>query len=450
MDPSPSASSDRLRRDLRAILGDGIAFSFMVGVGETYVPAFALAAGLGDVVAALVATLPMLAGAVLQLVTPAAVRRLESHRRWVVFCAVAQAASFVPLCGAALVGRLPLALLFASTAAYWAFGMSTSPAWNTWVGTLVPPTMRARYFATRARWCHAAVFVGLLAGGLWLQLGAPAGRPLLVFAAPFAAAMAARALSARFLAAQSEPRPIPDGGLGISLRAFATHLRAHGHGRLLAAMLALQLTVWIAAPFFTPYMLGPLGLSYAGFMSFTAAAFAGRVLVLPAFGRLAQRAGTGRLLWIGGLGIVPLPALWLVSDHTGYLFALQVFSGVGWGAFELATLLGFFESIPARDRTSVLSMFNLANALAIATGSLLGALLFRAFDAHAAAFAGIFLVSTAARLATLPLLRRAARTLPPPLPPPPLRTLAVRPSAGALERPVLAALGGGAQSSSEG
>ena len=40
--------SAQLRRDLRAIVGDGVAFSVMVGAGEAYIPAFALAAGLGE------------------------------------------------------------------------------------------------------------------------------------------------------------------------------------------------------------------------------------------------------------------------------------------------------------------------------------------------------------------------------------------------------------------
>ena len=52
-------SGRRVERDLRSMIGDGIAFSAMVGLGETYVPAFALAAGHGDLAAGLVATLPM-------------------------------------------------------------------------------------------------------------------------------------------------------------------------------------------------------------------------------------------------------------------------------------------------------------------------------------------------------------------------------------------------------
>ena len=47
-----------LRSDLLASVNDGAAYGGMVGVGETYLPAFVLAVGLGEVAAGLVTTVP--------------------------------------------------------------------------------------------------------------------------------------------------------------------------------------------------------------------------------------------------------------------------------------------------------------------------------------------------------------------------------------------------------
>src|SRR5215831_21338755 len=86
--PGPAARmtlrAETLRSDLRQMTADGVFFSVMVGLGEAYVPAFALALGQGATAAGLLATLPLLAGACFQLVTPVAVRWLRSYRRWVV------------------------------------------------------------------------------------------------------------------------------------------------------------------------------------------------------------------------------------------------------------------------------------------------------------------------------------------------------------------------------
>ena len=135
---------------------------------------------------------------------------------------------------------------------------------------------------------------------------------------------------------------------------------------------------------------------------------------------------------------MPLPALWLLSDAVGWLLLLQLLSGVAWAAFELAMLLSFFEHIPERSRTSVLSMFNLATALALAGGSLVGSRLLAGFSGETAD-AFVFLVSSGARRLAL-LLLRGVRDVMPAVETPPLRELSVRPSVGAIERPVLAGL----------
>jgi MFS family permease len=429
-----------VRSDLQAMLGDGFAFSFMVGIGESFLAPFALALGFGDATAGLVMTAPMLAGALLQLVTPAAVGRLGSHKRWVVLCAVLQAVSFLPLVAGALAGRMPIELLYLTVSLYWGLGMATSPAWNTWAGTLVPVSLRAGFFAQRARWSQASLLAGLAGGGLLLDLGARRGDSVGVYSLVFAAALLARGISALFLGLQSEPRPVPLGETRISPRAIRHHLRSGGHGRLLAFLLVFQSSVWIVAPYFTPYMLGPLGLDYLEFTALTGTAFLARILALPALGRLAHVGGTRRVLWLGSLGIVPIPALWLVSDSLVWLFALQLASGVAWAAFELAALLSFFEHIPLHSRTSVLTIYNLVYALAIVGGGAVGGLILELGSGAEASYVALMVVSTSARLLSLRMLRGVPNVLPSTAEPPPLRTLSVRPSAGALQRPVLSAL----------
>jgi len=411
----------------------------MVGLGETYVPAFALAVDLGEVIAGLVATVPMLAGACFQLATPFAVRRLGSYRRWVVLCARLQALSFVPLLAGAALGRIDVAWLVLSAISYWAFGMATGPAWNTWVTTLVPPEIRAHFFAHRARSCQAALLGAMLCAGLLLELGGRRGSALDAFALLFAAAMAARFVSAGYLARQSETAGLAVQHRALPLDAVVRSVREAGATRVLVYLIGMQTTVHFASPWFTPYMLGPLELSYGDFMALTGIAFLSRVLVLPVLGRIAHHRGTRTLLWWGAVGIVPLPVLWLVSDSLIYLLGLQICAGAAWAALELATTLSFFEGIPERDRASVLSAFNLVSALGIALGALVSSQLFVWLDGSRSSYAWLFAISAAGRLGTLALLRpiRPARRVAEGLR---FRTLAVRPSAGAVERPILASV----------
>lgn len=434
-DPIPRPSS-QLRRDLRAMLGDGVAFSVMVGIGESYLPAFALALGHGDVVSGLVATLPMLAGALLQLASPAAVGLLDSHRRWIVLCASLQALCFVPLVVAALGHEMDLLLLYATASLYWGLGMSTGPAWTTWASSLVPRRLRPAFFANRARAAQLALVLGLGSGGLILQLGKGRGAEFEGYAAIFALALVARGVSAAFLYAQREPRTLEVGETSISPAIVRKHVRTGGHGRLLLFLLAFQMGVMIASPYFTPFMLSELDLSYLEFTILTATAFGARVFTLPFLGRYVRRVGTKRVLWRAGLSISTFPILWLASDQFAWLLLLQVVSGVGWAAFELASLLSFFERIPPHGQTSVLTLYNLANATAIVVGSAIGGGLLHGFGEGPTGFVAIFVVSTLTRAVMLGLLRRVPE-LENPGEPPPLRPLAARPGTGADQRPVL-------------
>jgi hypothetical protein len=429
--------SNERRRDLRAAIGDGMAYAAMVGFGETYASAFALALGHGELAAALISTAPLLTGAALQLLTPAGVIRLGSHRRWVVACAWTQVAAFVPLIAGALSGRLPLALLFATMAVYWAAGFSAGSAWNAWMVGLVHSRLRPTFFARRSRLSQVTLSISLIGGGALLHFLAGRDAVLRGFALLFGLAALSRAASARFLGRQSDTPPDLSARGQPPRELFRTLARGPS-GRLFAYLIALQMAVNVASPYFTPFMLRELELPYGAFAGLTATSFVSRIAVLPLLGRLARRYGARRLLTGAGIAVIPLPALWLVSDRLPYLFCLQLASGAIWGAYELAVLLLFFEMLAGPSRLQLLALYNVANAAAMLGGSLIGGSLFAGLPG-ASAYAAIFGVSTGARLLTLALLRglpqiRVQRA------PIPTRTVAVRPSYGALQPPVVAAL----------
>ena len=72
---------------------EGAAGSVMVGIGETYLPAFVLASSGSQIACGLVTTVPLMAGACLQLIAPWMVCWLGSYRRWAVRCALLQVAA---------------------------------------------------------------------------------------------------------------------------------------------------------------------------------------------------------------------------------------------------------------------------------------------------------------------------------------------------------------------
>jgi MFS family permease len=209
---------------------------------------------------------------------------------------------------------------------------------------------------------------------------------------------------------------------------------------MLAYLLSVQTGVHVAAPFFTPYMLGEhaLHLSYGAYTALIAASFISKILALPWLGHFAARYGARRLLRFAGVAVVPLPALWTFSNDYGFLLAIQLFSGIAWGAHELATFLLFFDAIRPEERTRVLTWFNLASASAMVAGATAGAWLLDQWGANLPGYATLFWISAGGRALSLPLLAWMPDDVKLDAPPPAMRILMARPSSGSVERPVLA------------
>ncbi len=410
---------------------DGFSFSVMVGIGEAYLPAFMLARGLGEMNAAMIATVPVLLGSMLQLLAPLVLQKLKSYRRFVVTTASLQACSMLMLMGMALLPHVPAWAVYIPATLYWAAGLATGPAWNTWVEQLVPRRIRSGFFARRSRLSHVGVLFGLISGGLLLRWSVAHEMTVAVFAILFGVGAIGRFVSAAMLARHTEAVHTagkyslgfardPDdvaadrSSFGDRLSAMLQMIRRPGPaGRLVSFLMIVQIAVHVSGPYFNPFMLKVLKLSWVDYMGLLSLGFIGKMLSLPWAGRFADRWGADRLLWVGSVGIVPISALWFVAQDVWFLACLQILSGLVWGCYELAMLLQFFGQIPGERRVAMLTLYNLGNSAAMVAGTLIGALILNSLGRNHDAYLFVFVASGCLRLfalLALPGRRSAVRT----------------------------------------
>ncbi len=414
--PSGPQPADDARRNIRVSIADGTAYSLMVGCGESYIPAFALALGHGPVAAGLMASVPVIAGALLQLVVPVALTRVGTNRGWVVGCTTVQSLSFVPFVWWGLRGHAGLGELLVAASVYWGAGMAGVPAWTAWIATLVPARLRTSYFARRNRLGQFGVFCGFVAAGLVLQRGEQRGAALAAFAVVFVAAAICRLVSTAMLVACGEPEPpirvapaAAGGGIVGGARRVGAALRgmaARPSGRLVAFICCFMFGAHFAGPYFTPYMLEQCGFSYHAYLVVFGTSFLAKAVALPTLGRLASRTGPLGLLVLATLAITPSSLLWLPSAHVGWLVVVQVVAGTCWAAYELAVSILLLDAIRPEERTGVITVYNLGLAVATVAGAGCGGLLLRTLGEDRSAYAAVFVVSSLLRVAALPLLRR--------------------------------------------
>ena len=199
-------------------------------------------------------------------------------------------------------------------------------------------------------------------GGLILSFSASAGRELQGFAVLFALAGLSRLASVLFLL--KHQAPIDSGRRGQEEKAEQVLDRAERPEsmklawRLILFLVAMQAFVQFSGPFFIPYMLKQLHLSYGEFTLLVAAALGGKAIASPIWGALAKRWGGMKLLVVGAIGVVPLASLWTLSNDHRWIFFVQALSGVLWAGYELGFQLVFLNQIPQSVRARVMTRFN--------------------------------------------------------------------------------------------
>ena len=131
---------------------DGMAYSIMVGAGETYFSAFALFLKVTAGQVGLLSTLPPLLGSFAQLLSVLINRRIKVCKPVVLTGVLIQACLGLPLLWL-VVHRphdalLPLLILLSL---YYGAAHLAAPTWTRLIGDLVPERRRGRYFAQRNR-----------------------------------------------------------------------------------------------------------------------------------------------------------------------------------------------------------------------------------------------------------------------------------------------------------
>ncbi|MBX3019779.1 MAG: MFS transporter [Bdellovibrionaceae bacterium] len=378
-----------MRRNLHLSLWDAFFFSIMVGAGESFLPAFAIHIGFSDTLTGLFSTVPLAAGAIVQLLTPWGLRRVGSVRRWVVAATAVQATALLPLVFWEGLGLKSAFALFAIAAIYWGAGYAAGPVWNRWMADLVPQNVSASFFAKRLSISQYGVLLGLLVSGAALQYGLNLGIFTSAFSLIFLVAFASRAGSS-FLLSMKE-----DSGTEVlrqkALPAVLKSVMGRGYERALLVFLFLfGASIFISSPFVNPFLLKQLAMSNSVYTFCLIALFLGKIVGYSLTHRYLGGIATERTLILGALGISPMPALWMFCTGGFSAGALQFTSGLCWGVYESALTLILFRRVSSESKVALLTIINFVQCAAILLGSLVGGSILKAFGENFQAYVVVF------------------------------------------------------------
>jgi hypothetical protein len=388
-------------------------------VGAFQAPSL-IASGAGAQVVSVLSALLNLPIAFLYLRVPSIIKRIGSRKRAVIFLAIVDALTWLPL----------IAVLFflGPVAPFWLIvlwvinlipGILLLPARDAWLADVVPANVMGRYLAVRTA-VSATVYLGMfyIMGHM---LDVFTGRLFKGFAIIFLIAFGATLIRAILYSRIHDSASVVQNQTEFGISDFLRETKGEGLRRFVLYISLLNFAVYLCSPLFAVYMVKYLGLSYMTFAVVFSSESIAKVISAPFWGKYADRVGNLPIVRRVSYLIPFVPILWLASSNVVYLVCVQLFSGAVWAGFDICSLSLVYTASSSEKRAGYIVYKKSLIALCQACGALAGAgLLSFMFPVLGNRILGLFLLSGILRFivakAMLPNTREIGEDITTPIP----------------------------------
>lgn len=256
---------------------------------------------------------------------------------------------------------------------YLSFGSVAGPSWFSTMGDIVPAGQRGRYFAKRNIIVTGPPMVIILLLSYMLDYYVAIGTIMIGFLIIYLIAIGARTGSVYLLTKHYYPPMKIEKSEYLRLRDFLRQLFSTNFGKFTLFVALINFGQMIAGPFFSVYMLTELNFNYSTFILVNLSMSFMSLLVFSSLGKYGDQFGNVRLLRIGACILPFLPIMWLFLDTpVGLIFGPQLFSAIGWTAFNLAASNFIYDNSTSHQRGYYVAYYNFVVGIGILTGGLLG------------------------------------------------------------------------------
>lgn len=195
--------------------------------------------------------------------------------------------------------------------------------------------------------------------------------PALGFFLLFLVTALARFVSGHLMS-KMEDVPLKHHEAPFALDQLWPRFRESNFSKFVLFVAAVTFSTFIAAPYFSVFMLRDLQFSYLDYMLVNLASVVAGLIGFPLWGKHADHVGNGKILTLTSLLVPIIPILWLFSTDLRWLIAVEVLSGFLWSGFSLCAVNFIFDSVAPEKRVRFISYTNLIIGIAICAGAGIG------------------------------------------------------------------------------
>ncbi len=359
-----------LKNNLKYSIIEGSFFAFMFGLGENYLSALGVFLGYSALQISILSSLPQLVGAFIQLGSNTMAKLFRSMKRLVVFLSVLQSLLWIVLIFI-IFNTDSYALILLWSVVYYATACAMGPAWISWIGYLVPKSIRSNYHANRNRIINTLIFISILIGGAILEIFE--SNMVLAFSIMFSVASIGRMLSAYYLNKKDDAGNTDDG----DAYSYENILRSKTKLLFITYNTSIHFSVMFLGPLFTIYILRTMELGYFVLTLSMAAWWIGNISSSKFWGRVGKTRGNLYLLKLTTMLMVVLPILWISVYYFNYegriivSLIINILAGVTFAGFGLSSFNYLYEISDEKEVVKISSLVNCLKGIGIFVGAVI-------------------------------------------------------------------------------
>ncbi len=391
----------QVRSGLKNSIRDGTATGAAAGITSTYLTPYALALGASAAQIGLLTALPQFFSTVLLPLAGSAIRHMESRKKICRAGYLVARLAWIPVIFAAFLNGLSafyLILIFVSVSA--AAASFSRIGWASWIGDIVPEKIRGTYFGRRNMLIGVSSFIAVLAAGWLLGLS----DTLAGFVIIFTAALLLYIVGLHYLLKMPEAK-VPQGfhrnhRIPLNVFEFLSSMKKTNFRHFMIYAMMFDFSVYLAAPFFTVYMISEIKVGYYWFAIISAASLLAAILPYRYWGRLADRYGDRAVMAICSALASLVPLIFVFSRNIPMLVLANIFSSFAWAGLDQMIFNFLLDSSPPLKRPLFIANYQFFDGLAVAAGSAAGGALVYFFGSGflwLSAIGFVFVISFALR-----------------------------------------------------
>ncbi len=371
---------------------DGIFYAIMAGFGDRYIVPFALKLGANDMQISILNSLLYVLSGIASVFGVELVRVLNSRKRFISDVSFMQSFLWFILATIPFYFSSPNFIIILYVLNFSVHSLLV-PVWISLMGDAVKGRT-GHYFGIRTSIIQMFQLISTYVGAKVLD-----GFGLTGFAIAFIIAGLARFVSA--LIQRKYPDLPYEEDKSYTIKEFLRHISSDNFGLFVVFQFFFYFAVFIASPFFVPFLLNDLKLSYVQYAIIINITPIMTIIFSPLFGKLGDMYGERNVFAVASFLIPFVPIFWALSKGFWSIFIIELFSGFVWSAFNLATSNFLYSSLDSAHRARGVAYLMLIRGIGIALGSTLGGLLLTYFPTHfVSATRLVFLLSGLMRFVT--------------------------------------------------